>query len=77
MHNVGFFKAFTTYIDLIAFVLPVITGLLEQGNNSASPQLQSLSILSLWIFIIAQFRVFKGIGIFIAGKHAQIGSIFA
>ncbi|CAB4376574.1 unnamed protein product [Rhizophagus irregularis] len=29
------------------------------GDNVAPPELQSLSVLSLWIFVAAQLRVFK------------------
>ncbi|PKY31879.1 hypothetical protein RhiirB3_449710 [Rhizophagus irregularis] len=53
---------FTTYIELIAYVLPVIAG----SQINSSPELRSISILFLWIYFVAQLRVFKGIGIFIA-----------
>lgn len=59
-----FFKNFTTYIELVAYVLPVIAG----SQINSSPELRSISILFLWIYFVAQLRVFKGIGIFIAGK---------
>ncbi|CAG8503655.1 hypothetical protein GLOIN_2v1771895 [Rhizophagus irregularis DAOM 181602=DAOM 197198] len=49
-----------------AFILPVITGSLKHGDNVAPSELQSLSVLSLWIFVAAQLRVFKGIGVIIA-----------
>ncbi|PKY13070.1 hypothetical protein RhiirB3_424810 [Rhizophagus irregularis] len=49
-----------------AFILPVITRSLKHGDNVAPSELQSLSVLSLWIFIAAQLRVFKGIGVIIA-----------
>ncbi|GBC52321.2 hypothetical protein GLOIN_2v1486087 [Rhizophagus irregularis DAOM 181602=DAOM 197198] len=44
------------------YVLPVIAG----SQINSSPELRSISILFLWIYFVAQLRVFKGIGIFIA-----------
>lgn len=69
MNGIRFFTVFATYIELAAFILPVITGSLKHGDNVAPSELQSLSVLSLWIFVAAQLRVFKGIGVIIAGKN--------
>ena len=69
VNGIHSFTIFATYVELAAFVLPVITGLLKHGDNIAPPEFQSISVLSLWIFIVAQLRVFKGIGVFIAGKN--------
>ncbi|EXX75384.1 hypothetical protein RirG_042340 [Rhizophagus irregularis DAOM 197198w] len=59
-------KLFTTLIELAAFILPVTTGCLELSNKTASPELRSLSILSLWIMIFLQLRFIEKIGMFAA-----------
>jgi hypothetical protein len=69
VNGTRFFTVFATYVELAAFVLPIITGSLKHGDNVAPPELQSLSVLSLWIFVVAQLRVFNGIGVIIAGKN--------
>lgn len=69
VNGIRFFTVFATYIELAAFILPVITGFLKHGDNVTHPELQSLSVLSLWIFVAAQLRVFKDIGVIIAGKN--------
>jgi hypothetical protein len=69
VNGIRFFTVFATYVELAAFVLPVITGFLKRDDNVALSELQSLSVLSLWIFVITQLRVFKGIGVIISGKY--------
>ncbi|GES72818.1 hypothetical protein GLOIN_2v1771895 [Rhizophagus clarus] len=67
VNDIRFFTVFATYVEFAAFALPVITGSLKHGGNVAPPELQSLSVFSLWIFIVAQLCVvFKEIGIIIA-----------
>ncbi|GES72809.1 hypothetical protein GLOIN_2v1771895 [Rhizophagus clarus] len=66
VNGIRFFTVFATYIELAAFVLPIITGSLKHGENVAPSELQSLSVLSLWIFVVAQLRVFKDFGVIIA-----------
>ncbi|CAG8675664.1 11792_t:CDS:2 [Dentiscutata erythropus] len=60
------FKGWDVIVGLAASVLPVVTLSLELHNNYAPPELRSLSIFFMWIFIILQFRFFENVGIFIA-----------
>ncbi|CAG8468024.1 4563_t:CDS:2 [Acaulospora morrowiae] len=54
------------FIESAALILPFVSGFLYILRGNAPPELQSLSILFLWVYIFFQFRAFEGIGIFIA-----------
>ncbi|CAG8605152.1 3667_t:CDS:2 [Ambispora leptoticha] len=64
--RVYFFKTWDTFVGLAASFLPVATVSLEYRNHTASPELKSLSILFMWIFLVLQLRLIKGVGIFLS-----------
>ena len=63
-----FFTVPSTYIAIIAFLLPVITGFHEQFNNHALSALRFPAVAMLWITFVGILCVFKNIGILIIGK---------
>ncbi|CAG8645946.1 3523_t:CDS:2 [Ambispora gerdemannii] len=60
------FFGWEIFVGFASSVLPVVIVSREFSNNLASPELQSLSVLFIWIFIALQLRVIESIGIFMA-----------
>lgn len=71
-----YFRSPTALFALLAYILPLITGLLDitgilTRHDYALSVLQVCSILSLWMSFIGSLCVFKPIGVFVIGKNCQ------